>query len=284
MKQLIINADDFGMTDGVNRSIVECHQRGIVQSTSLMANMRGFDTAITMARQNPSLGVGVHLTLTTGQPILPPSNVPTLVNAHGAFWPLRECVTRLMLGRIDADEVQREYTAQVQRVIDHGLTPTHLDSHHHVHFYPLLMQVARKVAEQCNIRWVRGVNKNCLRGFYCTPQMFLRPQVYASFLKLLVLSQLKVRRAGALSQPDHMIGAAYVPAGQYQSALARFLQRVPDGVTEILCHPGYVDQELLETESWTALREEEMGALTSRQTMTLVSELGLSMTNYGELS
>ena len=153
---LIVNADDFGISEGVNRGIVDAHERGILTSTTLMANMPAFEHAVEMWREHPTLGVGVHLNLTSGNPVLPPDRIPALVSQSGRLLPIGTVLRLLTLDRIPLDQVQAEFAAQIEQAIAAGLAPTHLDSHHHVHMHPRLHLTVIRLAQRYGIRAARA--------------------------------------------------------------------------------------------------------------------------------
>ncbi len=143
MKKLIINADDFGYSRGINYGIIESHARGILTSTTLMANMPGFDHAVELAHANPKLGIGVHMTLTCLSPIL--KTHKTLVEENGNFKHISYFTNQT---DYDIEEVYAEWDAQIQKVYEAGITPTHLDSHHHTHTLPMLQPVTIRLARK----------------------------------------------------------------------------------------------------------------------------------------
>ncbi|ULQ46696.1 ChbG/HpnK family deacetylase [Flagellatimonas centrodinii] len=151
MRLLIVNADDFGLNASANAGIVACHQAGAVTSTTVMVNAPGFSDAVLLAKAHPSLGVGLHFNLTWGEPVLPPSQVASLVDAHGRFTSRREIAARLLLGRLRADEIRCELQAQFARLVASGVAPTHIDSHQHVHAFG---PVFSAIAELCMARKV----------------------------------------------------------------------------------------------------------------------------------
>ncbi len=156
MKLLIVNADDFGWTEGVSRGIAEAHRNGIVTSTSLVANGAAFQGAVQLARENPALGVGAHLNLSDGPPILPRWEVASLVDAHGLFWAgTGNLLLRRWMGKLRLDEVEREWAAQIERVRQVGIEITHLDGHKHVHMLPGLFSIALRLAQRYGIPAVR---------------------------------------------------------------------------------------------------------------------------------
>lgn len=150
MKKLIINADDFGYSRGINWGIIESHQRGILTSTTLMANMPGFDHAVELASQNPKLGIGVHMTLTCLAPIL--KDHKTIVDENGNFKKISFFKNNM---DYDVEEVYREWDAQIQKIYAAGINPTHLDSHHHTHTLPQHREITLRLARKYNLP-VRG--------------------------------------------------------------------------------------------------------------------------------
>jgi predicted glycoside hydrolase/deacetylase ChbG (UPF0249 family) len=131
--RLIVGADDFGWTQGINRGIIDAHKNGIVTATSLLVNAPYAAEAAKAAKKFPSLDVGIHLNLDAGCPILSPNDVPTLVDASGRFYDLRQVKLRAVTGRLNIKELVAEFKAQIQRAVELGVNPTHIDSHHHVH-------------------------------------------------------------------------------------------------------------------------------------------------------
>src|SRR4051812_17447193 len=154
-RELVVNGDDFGLTAGVNAGIMDAHRRGILTSASLFANGPETDRAIIIALRTPTLGVGCHLTLVDGVPILPSSRVPTLA-PDGRFRPTwRAFIGAALAGRIDLREVERELEAQVDRLRSAGVALTHLDGHKHVHVYPPVFEIVAELARAAGIPRVR---------------------------------------------------------------------------------------------------------------------------------
>jgi len=145
--KLIVNADDFGLSRGVNFAIVDAMQYGIVRSTTLMASGFAFDHAVELGKSNPKLGIGIHLTLTWGYPLL--SGHKTLVDEQGQFHKL--AYVEENAGSLDPDEIEKEFSAQIERVLESGIDPTHLDSHHHVHMLKENKKMIKKIAHKYNL-------------------------------------------------------------------------------------------------------------------------------------
>lgn len=148
LRMLIVNADDFGLNDAATDGIVESHRAGTVTSTTLMVNAPAAERAAALARENPALGIGLHFNLTWGRPLSAPGDVPALVDADGAFLPREKLARRLLLGRVPTRQVAAELQAQLRRLDELGIRPTHIDSHQHVHaFGAVFLAVARHCAD-----------------------------------------------------------------------------------------------------------------------------------------
>ena len=153
---VIINADDFGLTPGVNRGILGAFRDGVLTSTTMLVNLRFFDEAVIIARDNPDLPVGIHLSLLWGRPVTDPARVPSLVERDGSFpRSLGVLARRYFMGRISEEEVKVELRSQVQKFLDAGLTPTHVDTHKHVHSLPGVLRAVTEVAREFGIERVR---------------------------------------------------------------------------------------------------------------------------------
>src|SRR6201993_297793 len=156
VKNLIVNADDLGWTEGVNRGIVEAHRRGLVTSSSLLANGRAFESAVAAGQSNPQLGIGVHLNLSDGPPTAPAEEVHGLLNEGGHLEDGPESLLLRIASRsLAVEEVEREWDAQIQKVRSAGIEPTHLDGHKHVQMLPGLFEIALRLAKKHGIAAVR---------------------------------------------------------------------------------------------------------------------------------
>src|SRR6266550_6103724 len=156
LRQLVVNADDLGLTIGVNDGIFDAHDLGILTSASLFANAPATDDAIRRARWHRSLGVGAHLTLVDGAPILHSRQVPSLVTGDGRFrrsW--KPFIVACLRGRISMREVELELTGQIERLQKSGVALTHLDAHKHVHAYPPIFAIVARLAVRFGIPVVR---------------------------------------------------------------------------------------------------------------------------------
>ena len=163
--RLIVHADDFGLSEAVNRAVIAAHENGIVTAASLMAGGDAFEHAVALAKDHPTLDVGVHLTLTEQHPTAPAADVPSLVGPDGKFAPHAfQFAKRYLRGDIALTHVRAELDAQIRRVVDHGLVPSHLDGHQHVHVLPGIARIVAELAGAYGIRAVRCPAER-LRGY-----------------------------------------------------------------------------------------------------------------------
>lgn len=286
MRLLIVNADDFGACASVNRGVLEAHRHGIVTSATILANTPGFEEAAALARQAPELGVGVHLNLTWGRAVSRPARVPTLVRPDGAFAHTPSALAvGLLRRRIALEEVEREWRAQIARVRDAGIAPTHLDGHKHVHLLPPLLRVCVGLAGEFGIRGMRAGAEPGL----ITRLAPVNPQWYK--IGVLALLGRRARRrlvAAGAKVPDRLLGV--LDGGRLDGRrLERLLARGDEGVTDLMCHPGYDSPELrgLQAEAGrgypASAREAEVRALTAPGLGAALRERGVALIHYGML-
>ena len=246
MRRLIVNADDFGLTTGVNRGIVEAHSTGIVTSTTLMANSAAFDDAVQLARSNPKLSVGCHLVLVDGSPLLGRDKVPSLMDPRnpGCFYQnISSFAQRALTGRFDANEIEAEATAQIRKLQSAGIQVSHVDTHKHTHMFPQVLRPLLAAAKACGVPAVRNPF-----GWMAFSRIANRPQLWQRYtqVKLLNLLAGKFRRAVAdagMLTTDGSVGV--VATGSLDDRLIHFiLETLPDGTWEFVTHPGYNDADL----------------------------------------
>ncbi len=266
MNRLIVNADDFGLTPGVNKAIVECYQRGVVTSATLMVNGRAAVEAALLAADNPGLGIGLHLNLTSGTPLMPPGNVSSLLDRDGAFPGMRQALWRLTTGRAKTDELEAEIRAQIDRLVGLGIRPTHIDSHHHLHAHPRLRTLIRKICPR------HGITKT--RGFHMSARS---PKAMA------VKMAAKLPAAGeALKTPDRFSGIEVMGDRDMAAAVRRELAK-PGDTLEFMCHPGYADEQLSGATSYNQPRQAELMRLLSAEFAAVIDAAGVQMASFAAL-
>lgn len=289
MKRLIINADDFGLTRGVNRAIFEAHRGGMVTSTTLMACGRGFDDAVTLAHSISQMSVGCHVALVDGTPILDPADVRSLMASAGASQfrkKLGGFVLAASTGRLDAAQVEAEVTAQIRKLQDAGIEVSHLDTHKHTHMFPAVLKPLLQAARICGVKFVR--NPFVPARPVAREIVLRRPDLWKRSLEVQILKSYEpqfrreVAKAG-LRTPDGALGI--IETGVLDEELFQSLARnLPEGTWELVCHPGYNDAEL--GAAHTRLmqsREIELAVLRSPASRKVLEEAGVQAISYREL-
>ena len=290
MRKLIVNADDFGLTAGVNRAIVETHIGGVVSSATLMANGARFEEAVTAARSAPNLSVGCHVVLVDGTPVSPPGTLDTLLAIRSAepdkfYSSLSAFAARAMLGGFDRDQLVAEVTAQIRKIQATGLQVTHLDTHKHAHIFPEILAALLRAARICGVRAIRNpivpVKAIHARQFKDKPHLWKR---YGQVRVLHTFSgqfHQRTKRAGVVT-PDGVLGV--IETGSVGISLLRqTLASLPEGTWELVCHPGYNDADLRAARTRLLdAREEERRLLTSAELRQFLDEQKIRVISYRE--
>lgn len=276
--RLIVNADDFGLSHAINRGVVAAHRDGIVTAASVMTNGPAFEDAVALARQNPALDLGVHLTLTGLEPVASPNTVSSLVDSDARFAPHALDFTRRYLrGSIRLDEVRTELDAQIALAKSRGLAISHLDSHQHVHALP---GIARVVAELASAHGIRAVRY---------PREQLQPYMIASVREARrILEQLALNAVCMLSplrtlrHPDRFLGFHF--GGRLgERNLETVLRHVPRrGTIELMCHPAEAESDGPHAQ-WSYAGAAERDALTSVRIRELLRSRGIALIGYRDL-
>jgi len=250
VKYLIVNADDFGLAPGVNEGIIHAHTHGMVTSSSLIANGPAFDHAIQLAKSNPELSIGVHLVLHRlheEHPCAAAHRVPHLLTAEGYLADRRILTKRLITGQIPIDEVRIEWEAQVEKCIEAGIKPTHIDGHGHVHIYYPLRYVVLYLARKYAIPVLRNPMEALHTGPYMPPSWFLRKMA----LTLGSMPSVRFFRRHGMLMPTWFLGMGC--SGHLSEVyLQKQLHRLPWGIIELMSHPGYRG---VSEEDWNAISE-----------------------------
>ena len=291
MKNLIVNADDLGWTEGVNRGITDAHRRGLVTSTSLLANGRAFASGVTVAKVHRELGVGVHLNLSDGPPVASSHSVKSLLNSAGEFEGSPESLLLKMAKRtLRGEEIEREWDAQIQKILGAGIEPTHLDGHKHVHMLPGLFEVALRLAKKHGIGAIRISHEDSKlrsvlsKGKNQNTSVVMKQGVQARGLKLLARDARKLAQRAGIATTDYFCGIAQTGALMLEG-VRRMLEILPEGSTELMCHPGYVDEDLRETHTrLQECRQTELDILTDDGIRKVVATQGIRLINFREIA
>ncbi|MFA5809280.1 MAG: ChbG/HpnK family deacetylase [Thermoleophilia bacterium] len=265
MKKLIVNADDFGLTEGVNRGILECHERGVVTSTTLLVNGDDARAAAEAAAEHPQLGVGLHLNLTSGKPVLAAGKVSSLIDDEGFFPGMFTMVRRLISGRARRDELAAEVQAQIDKCIELGIKPTHIDSHHHLHALPRLRSVV------CDVCRKAGITR--MRGYYMSAR---------SLKSFAVATAARMPAGESLKTPDRFSGIEVMGRRDIAVTLEHALAE-PGDTLEFMCHPGYADENLSLASEYNSLREVELKALMSEDFIRAIEAAGVRSISFMDL-
>jgi len=282
MRRLIVNADDFGLTSGVNRGILEAHSRGIVTSATLMACGMKFQEAASLAAQAPDLSVGCHVVLVDGMPTLNSTDVPCLGAGPTSHFcqSLIRFASRATTGRLDPEQIEAEVTAQIRKLQAAGLRVSHLDSHKHTHMFPAVFKPLLRAAKVSGVRAVRNpfeplvfaTNGNWKRRF----KLGIMRRYRAGFTQHLA--------EGGMVTPDGCIGIV-ATGGLSLATFASLIQNLPDGTWEFVSHPGYNDADLDKvTTRLRHSRDQELSILTSDTVKDLIRSEEIELISYRQFA
>ncbi len=291
MKKIIINADDFGLTEGVNNGIVRAYREGILTSASLMVNMPGFEDALKLIRENPGLDIGIHINIVRGKPVLPAYKVRTLTDKNGFF--LRD-IFKILKGiyqkKISLTELEFECDAQIKKALDRGIIITHLDSEKHLHLIKSISEICIKLIKTYGIFKMRVVNELAyLRKLTFNPLSIFRAGLYKTLLVNLASKQVRVlNQMHSVKNPDYSYGL-YESGNMTAEKYEKLFYCLKDGVTEIICHPGYIageqENSFLYRERYhlNVAREHELHALLNPKLKELFRKLNIRLISYKEM-
>ncbi|WP_096200706.1 chitin disaccharide deacetylase [Bacillus sp. FJAT-45350] len=241
--KLIINADDFGYSRGINHGIIDSYKYGVLTSATMMMNMPGTEHAVQLAKEHPGLGVGVHLVLTTRKPLH--RDVPSLISHDGIFKTRKEVFD---FTSINIEDIEKEWTEQIEKLLSFGLKPSHLDSHHFVHSHPQISPVLFKLAEKYQIP---------ARNHF------------------LVEKPPSIRTTDVFIDKFHKDGIT----------LKTFFELTlyKNQTVEVMAHPGYLDEEILNHSSYSFPRTKEVVILTSMELMSWIEKEQVKLINFNHI-
>ncbi|UNC91421.1 chitin disaccharide deacetylase [Candidatus Contubernalis alkaliaceticus] len=251
--KLIVNADDFGYDPGINKGVIHAFRKGIVTSTTIMVNQPYCEEAAKLAAQEPELGVGLHVNLTRGRPVSSAENIPGLLSEAGIFWEPDSFYQQ----KVEKSEVQKEIAAQLDKLMNLGISPTHMDAHHHLHFHPVVLEVMVELAGKYRLP-LRHVDKNTCSYFQRmhipTPDFFV-----SSFF-------------GEDATVDNLV-----------SILTELNTESPGSAVEVMCHPGFINDFTAES-SYQDPRQKELEVLCSKEIKELIYSLNIQLINFKSLN
>ena len=282
MKRLIVNADDFGLHTKVNHGIIEGYQNGCIRSTSFIAAGEAAEEAASLARENPGLGVGAHLTLVAERPVLPPDQVRSLVDAdgrlfadHGVF------IKHFISGQIRLDELYAECDAQITKAESMGVQLSHIDSHQHLHVLPKVIDICIALAKKHGIYKMRLPAEDCMfTGGYPAP--IARHIAKCGLTTCARMAKSKLLQAH-IAVPHAFFGML-AGGHMYEKYFLPILHALPEGVSEIMVHPGVDNLVLDNIYHWNYHWEEELASVKSTKAMTYIKENHVRLISFKELA
>jgi predicted glycoside hydrolase/deacetylase ChbG (UPF0249 family) len=276
-KYLIVTADDFGLTESANKAIIDCFKGGIVRSVSLMANGNAFENAVQSLKQNAGISAGVHLTLVFERPVLGPNEIQSLVREDGRlFQTHNQFIKRYLAHKIRLKEVEDELSAQISKIKDRGIDISHINSHQHLHVLPGIIEIVIGLAVKYRIKNIRVPLE----------WSYLSMSPNNLFLNILSLRAMKKIQKARLNCIDHFRGSS-VSGHLTESSLLNFIMNCKEGVTEIMCHPTYIDEfyqkNYLPHYKRTGYKHEplkEVAALTSKKIKEEIEKKGIKLIGF----
>lgn len=285
MRRLIVNADDLGLTPGVNRAIIQAHTHGVVTSATLMANAAGFKDAVRLIASSPGLSVGCHVVLVDGSPVANSSQISTLTRTSSGHFEtsLGSFALRALRGRINPCEIEIEATAQIRKLQAAGIQLSHVDTHKHCHIFPQILRPVLRAARSCGIRAIRNPF-----GRVAFSTVASRPKLWKRYGELMLLNPLAARfrrsvQAEGMVTPDGSLGIAATGALD-ERLFYLILEDLPDGTWEFVTHPGYNDADLKNLRTrLRESRETELQLLTSAAIREALKRSGIELISYRDL-
>lgn len=277
MKKLVVNADDLGLTEGISRGIIDGFNTGIITSASLIATMPAFQHAVELAKQNPALDVGVHLSLTVGKPCSNNARIRRILKEEEFVKNYGQVIKGFYAGEIRTKDIKQELSAQIRKVEEAGLKITHLNSHQHIHMVPGLFRLSLALMKEHNIPFVRVPNELIRTRNLRTGKVWgllILGLIGRAFSKKVIDSGLKTT--------EYFWGLSCTEAMSLQE-LIRVLGCLKSGINELMCHPGYDDPALHALYEGPYFRQVELNALRSREAMEFVEQEGIQLTSFTKL-
>ena len=280
-RRIIINADDFGLCDGVNEAVARAHTDGVLTSSTIMVNMPAAEKAVKIAKKLPSLGVGVHLNLTEGRPISNNRCISCLLDSDGKFNYSPFKISLLSLaGHKIREAIRTELAAQIQWVIDHDIKPTHLDSHNHIHSFPALFSIVCQSARNFQIPAVRWTFEPKELSRIPWPMTNEDGRIRAQKFRFMA-------RINRMQNKDFLKNDALLGVAHTGKIDVNFLKAVtlynPAPTVEVMTHPGFVDDPEADNTKLLHQRKVELDALCNGKTRQYFKDANIELVHYGQL-
>ena len=278
-KKLILTADDFGLHESINTAVETAHQNGILTSASLVVNGEAFEHAIDIAKRNINLGVGIHLTLVGEKPISPIKKIHTIVNEEGKLFENHNKFCRdILIYKINLDHIAVECKAQIDKFLQSGLHPTHIDSHRHLHLFPPIFNRLSSILSTYNIKKIRLLNIPLFDFYYSSG--------LKQYMFFILLQYTRFLGKNNFRYPDWFVG--FFKSGRInKSYLKDVLFKLKPGITEISFHPGLNNTQIGEKygfwdeyHNWKCNWEEEYQVLLDSEIKEIIESNNIELINY----
>lgn len=287
-KKLIVNADGFGFTFGNNKGILETLEVGIVRSISTNVNFPAVKEIHEVVKNYPSVSIGIHLDLTVGKPVSNPAYIPSLIGKNGEFYPHTEFRKRLLLRQIKRDDIERELSAQVEKLLDMQIKITHWDSHENQHLNPGFFYPAVKIAKKYGIERMR-THRHYLPTINPYRKMVIL-KYYLKHLDQLIIHSFErylnwVARRSGMRMADRIISPGRIDKMRkfHLETWENLLQTLPEGVSEIYCHPSYPDECLRKYATYVEERDIERQLLQNPRLLQLAQENAVELISFNDI-
>lgn len=287
MIKLIANSDDFGLTNSITDAIIDTHINGIMTSTTMMANMVGFEYAAKKAKEYPNLGIGIHFNLTEGTPLTEISKIPDLIDAEGKFKSNAVQRKNFLYGKDKLPQIELELKNQLENLLDNNIVPTHFDSHHHITGLPLAFKASAKIAKQYNVNKARITNIDFIYSPFYRGSFFTKakhslknaPKAFVHKRNKVLLRKRAFHTPDIKILPNRVLPVLNDPIEQF----IRTLSMLKPGVTEISFHPGYKNSDPNDSKKTADLRERDLKVTTSREVQKYIKDNNIQLINFKDI-
>ncbi len=277
MKKLVINADDFGIDITVNKAVESAFKNGVLTSATIIPCGKSYENAIDIAERNPQLGVGIHLTLVAERPVSSCWKIPSLIGSEGRFYKSYvDFLKGFIVGKIAIKDIETEARAQIEKVLDSNLTPTHLDSHQHLHVFPKIAGLVCRLAKDYNIDAVR-LPRESMR--FVDSEITWARHIARNGLTAITKMSAPTYSGKDLRCTDNFFGMLYGGALSSQR-LKRIIDRLPEGTSEIMIHPAIENEAMQRVYQWNYDWQQEYYALCDPTVKSLIEEKNVRLVNY----
>lgn len=288
MKKLIINADGFGFTQGINHGILESIEHGIVTSVSSNVNFDHIKEVKFLIKNFPKISIGIHFNINVGKPVSDPKLIPSLLNENDEFWG-NQLTGKFLKGKIKINEIEIELENQIKKLQELGVSISHYDGHQNKHLYPGYFNRALKVAKKYDIKRIRTHNRYLFVNNESNRAKLLFKYYLSNPIRVLSHSYGKLRTLQAnlngIKSAERLITPAYIDNSKkyFSETWINIIENLPAGINEIYCHPGYPDDELRKYASYVDERKLELEILTSGELKEAINKNKIELISFHDI-